>query len=279
MNYETYIRDVEQWQSDMDANLRRENGWLALAGLFWLRKGINTVGSSPDCDIRLPEQAPPLLGALDFDGNHVTVDLDIGQTTDVNGFPIHSGAVLTPEDDNDASFITFKDLRMVIIRRSHGVALRLWDNLRDERIHFPRRTWFQVDPRYSLAALYTMYPAPAKVSVPNVFGDFESGYVQGYVSFKLDGRSHNLDVSEVDDGRLYICFKDLTSGVETYPAGRYLYSEVVQQDGRVALDFNRAYNPPCAFTGFATCSFAPQSNNLKVAIKAGERYGGHPVRS
>jgi uncharacterized protein (DUF1684 family) len=113
---------------------------------------------------------------------------------------------------------------------------------------------------------------PVKVELPNVLGEIESGYMQGYLTFKLDGKSHNLDAAELDDGWRYIQFSDLTSGVQTYPAGRYLLTEPVLDDGQVFLDFNKAYNPPCAFTEFATCTFAPSVNHLKVAIEAGERY-------
>lgn len=274
MANDDYVQTVERWRSEMDAKLRRENDWLALAGLFWLKKGVNTLGSSPDCDIHLPRQAPPLLGALVFNGTDVTLQVDIGQRVQINGFPLHSAAPLRADDDENPSYITFRDLRLVVIRRSGGVAVRLWDNSRPQRSQSPQRVWFAVDPRYRLEALYTAFPVPVKVSLPNVFGQNDEGFVQGYVSFRLEGKTQTLDATEVENGRIYLRFKDLTSGSQTYPSGRYLYTEPVGQDGRVVVDFNMAYNPPCAFTDYATCSFAPSSNHLKVAIAAGERYEG-----
>jgi uncharacterized protein (DUF1684 family) len=269
---DAYTKSIESWRAEMDAGIRGENSWLALVGLVWLQDGINTLGSSADCDVHLPKRAPALLGAIRLDGAQVTLQVDIGQSVDVNGVPVRTTCPLRSDDENNPSLITFRDLRMVIIRRGNRVGLRLWDNLLARE--FPPRTWYDVDEKFLLQGLYTAYPVPVKVDMPNVQGEIESGYVQGYLSFKLDARSHSLDATELDDGRLHIQFGDLTSGVQTYPGGRYLQTEPVLEDGRVILDFNKAYNPPCAFSQFATCTFAPTVNHLKIAIVAGERYSG-----
>jgi uncharacterized protein len=116
---------------------------------------------------------------------------------------------------------------------------------------------------------------PVKVRLPNFLGEIEDDYVQGYVSFKLEGKSYRLEASELDDGRLAVQFKDLTNGSQTYPAGRYHNTEPVTEDGHVVLDFNKAYNPPCAFTEYATCTFPAKQNQLKLPIEAGELYAGN----
>lgn len=275
MATDEYVASVRAWQAEMDSNLRRPNGWLALAGLFWLKSGINTLGSSPDCDIRLPRGAPPLLGALAFDGTNVTLELDVGQTVDINGIHVASASQLASEEEVAPSYVSHKDLRMVVIRRANGTALRIWDNQQPARQDFPARVWFEPSLAYRVQGLYTPYPVPVKVDLPNFFGEVESGYVQGYVSFKLAGKSHRLDATEEDEGRLNLRFSDATSGGQTYAAGRYLYTEPVREDGLVWVDFNYAYNPPCAFTPFATCSFAPKRNRLNVTVEAGERYQPH----
>ncbi len=267
-----YENSILQWRDEVDASLRRENGWLALSGLFWLKRGFNTFGSSRDCDVHLPKRAPRLLGALEFDGSQVTLHVDIGQSVEVNGQPLQTIAVLKPDSDEPPSFVTFEDMRMVIIRRGDRFGVRIWDNQTSQRRDFPPRAWFPIDGKFHVAAVYTPYPVPMKVRLPNVFGEMEADYMQGYVSFKLEGKSHRLEATELEDGRLYIQFKDLTNGRDTYPNGRYHYTEAVREDGQVFLDFNKAYSPPCAFTAYATCTFAPKDNHLNVAIEAGELY-------
>jgi len=264
------MNGILDWRAEMDANLRRENDWLALAGLFWLQRGFNTFGSSPDCDIVLPAPAPRLLGAFEFDGARITLHVDVGQSVQLNGESLQSAAPLRTDRDGSPSCVEFGALRMIAIYRSNRVGVRLWDNSRSQRRDFPPRLWFPVSEQFCLPATYTPYPVPMKVSVPNVLGELEDDIMHGYVSFKFGGKSHRLEVSELDDGRLYIQFMDLTNGVQTYPSGRYHYTDAVTEDGRIILDFNKAYNPPCAFTDYATCTFAPKQNHLKIAVEAGE---------
>jgi len=273
MPSDEYLRNILQWRREMDTNLRRENDWLAAAGLYWLKKGNNTFGSSRDCDILLPKPVPRLLGAFEFDGAAVvTLHLDIGQSAEVNGQIIQTSAVLKHDLEDAPSFVKFGDLCLVVIQRAGRVGIRLWDNAREERRSFPPRTWFPVDERYHIPALYTPYPLPAKVKMFNAYGQWEENYMQGYVSFNLEGRTYSLDTSDLNDGGLYIQFQDLTNKEKTYPEGRYHYTEAVQEDGRVFLDFNKAFNPPSAFTEFATCTFPPNQNSLNVSIEAGETY-------
>jgi len=118
-----------------------------------------------------------------------------------------------------------------------------------------------------------------KVKMFNAFGVWEENYLQGYVSFNLGGRTYNLDASDLKDGGLYVQFQDLTNGKRTYPKGRYQYTQAVQEDGRVVLDFNRSFNPPSAFTEHATCTFPPSQNDLNVAVEAGELYADKQIRS
>ncbi|HUI88138.1 MAG TPA: DUF1684 domain-containing protein [Anaerolineales bacterium] len=271
-----YLRDLLQWRKDMDADLRRENNWLAAAGLFWLKKGTNTFGSSRDCDIVFPKQAPRLLGAFEFDGTSVvTLHFDVGQSAELNGQPIQTATVLKHDLQDSPSFVKFGNLCIAVIHRADRVGIRLWDNTREERRTFPPRSWFPIDEKYRISALYTPYPVPVKVKTFNAFGVWEENYMQGYVSFNLGGRTYNLDTSDLKDGGLYIQFTDPTNGETTYPKGRYHYTEAVQEDGRVFLDFNKVFNPPSAFTDFATCTFPPNQNDVSIPIEAGETYSAH----
>ena len=269
-----YLRSILQWRKDMDANLHRENDLLAMEGVFWLKKGRNTFGSSRDCDILFPKTAPRLLGTLDLDDTQaVTLHLDFGQTGELNGGSVKPSTVLRHEQEENPSYIKFGDFCFVVFHYGGKVGIRLWDNGRLRTA--PPRSWYPVDDAFRIPAWYTPYPIATKIKVPNVQGEMEEDYVQGYVSFKYQGRNCRLDASEMDDASLYFHFKDLTNGNKTYPEGRYLNTEPIKEDGQVFLDFNKAYNPPSAFTQHAVCTFAPDINHLKVAIEAGELYAGH----
>ena len=269
---EAYLGNLLEWRTEMDANLRRENDRLALAGLFWLQRGFNTFGSSRDCDIVLPKPAPRIIGAFEFDGADVTLTLDLGQSVEVNGQPTTTPTPLQADDSAVPSFVTCQNLRMVVIRRAHGVGVRLWDNSRSERQSFLGRKWFDPDELYHVQAVYTPYPVPVKVKLPNNLGELEEDLQHGYISFTLAGRGRRLDVSELEDGRLYVQFRDRSNGITTYSEGRYLYTEPVQEDGTVMVDFNRAFNPPAAFSPYSTSTFALRRNEIKVRVEAGERF-------
>jgi uncharacterized protein (DUF1684 family) len=267
-----YENSILKWRQEVETNLRRENGWLALAGLFWLRKGTNVIGSDPESDIRLPQRAPAKLGTFEFDGNNVTLSVEASLPVEVNGVAT-SSALLDADQEDVPSFITFNELRMVVVRRSKGVGIRIWDNSREERRTFPPRQWYPVKEEYRLPAAYIRYETPRIVKMPDILGAILDEPMQGYVSFELDGNRHELIVEELPDRRLFIQFMDLTNSHPTYPSGRYHYTDA-HENGKVFVDFNKAYSPPCAFTEFATCTFPPQENRLNVAIEAGEIFPG-----
>jgi uncharacterized protein (DUF1684 family) len=268
-----YEQGILKWRQEVDNNIRRENGWLALAGLFWLRKGTNVIGSDPQSDILLPKRAPARLGTFEFDGNNVTLNVEASLPVEVNG--VGTISVLLDADQEDVpSFITFSDMRMVVVRRSKGVGIRVWDNAREARRTFPSRRWYPIKEELRVPATYTRYETPKIVKLPDILGAILDEPMQGYVSFEINGRKHQLMVEELPDRRLFIQFMDPTNNHGTYPSGRYHYTDA-HENGRVFIDFNKAYSPPCAFTEFATCTFPPQENHLNVAIEAGEIFLGN----
>jgi len=270
MANEEYQNSVMKWRQEVDTNLRRENGWLALAGLFWLRKDINLIGSDPESDILLPKRAPRRLGTFEFDGNNVMLEVESDVPVEVNGVATKS-ALLDADQEDVPSFITFNDIRMVVLRRSKGVGIRLWDNSREERHSFPSREWYPVKENFRIPATYTRYEVPKIVKMPDILGAILDEPMQGFVSFELNGKKYELIVEELPDRRLFIQFMDLTNHHQTYPSGRYHYTDA-HENGKVFIDFNKAYSPPCAFTDYATCTFPPQENHLNTAIEAGEIY-------
>jgi uncharacterized protein (DUF1684 family) len=267
-----YENSILKWRQEVDNNLRRENGWLALAGLFWLRKGTNLIGSDPESDILLPKRAPARLGTFEFDGNNVTLNVEASLPVEVNGMASTS-ALLDADQEDVPSFLTFNDMRMVVVRRSKGVGIRVWDNEREARHLFPSRQWYPVREEFRVPATYTRYETPRVVKMPDILGAILDEPMQGYVTFELNGKKYELMVEELPDRRLFIQFMDLTNNEQSYPSGRYHYTDA-HENGNVFVDFNKAYSPPCAFTEFATCTFPPQENHLDVAIEAGEIFPG-----
>ena len=164
---------------------------------------------------------------------------------------------------------------MVVIQRGNRMGVRLWDNLNERRASFPARAWYDIDEAFRVPAVFTPYDRPKMAYFPDLTGERAEYPVEGYVVFDLGGATHRLDINKEDDGTLFLRFWDPTSDTETYPTGRYLVADV-ESDGKIFLDFNKAYNPPCAFTDFATCVFAPEQNHLSFSITAGETYPRGP---
>jgi uncharacterized protein (DUF1684 family) len=162
---------------------------------------------------------------------------------------------------------------MVLHEHAGRYAIRLWDNDRSERFSLPPLKWFPVNKQFRFRARYMSYPQSKPSDQPDTFGDTVEDRMDGVLSFSFDKQRYKLDVTETKEHKLFLKFRDLTSGKETYPPSRYLYTEPVQ-DGKVILDFNYAYSPPCAFTPYATCIFAPPQNFLPFRIEAGELYQG-----
>ena len=272
-NKKEYEDQVLQWQALKYDELVRENGWLALAGLHWLNSGRNLVGANPMCEVILPERAPTFLGVVEFKGKAVRFTVAEGVRVKING-RLAQKAILKSSKDPKPSFITWNEtLRLVLHEHAGKYAVRIWDNERSERFNLPSLKWFPTNRHFRIPARYTRYKVAQVMEHPDTFGEIVEDRIDGYVTFRFEGRTHKLDVSETKSHKLFIKFRDETSNKESYPPSRYCYTEPVR-DGRTILDFNYAYSPPCAFTGFATCIFAPPQNTLPFRVEAGEMYRG-----
>lgn len=272
MTDKNYENEILQWRAKRYDELVRENGWLALAGLFWLDKGRNLVGSNLMCEITLPERAPTFLGIVEVKGKTVRLQVAGGVKVQVNG-KLAQKAILRSSKDAKPTFITWDDMRMVLHEHAGRYAIRIWDNHRQQRHSLPPLKWFPINKRFRIKARYTRYPEAKTFGQPDTFGEVVEDRMDGYITFNFEGKKYKLDVTETKDHKLFIKFRDLTSGTETYPASRYCYTEPVKE-GRVVLDFNYSYSPPCAFTEYATCIFAPPQNHLPFRVEAGEIYRG-----
>lgn len=264
-----YSHDLDLWRAGLDKSIRKENGWLALAGLFWLEPGKCRFGSSPKCEVQLPNRLPENIGYFESDGKTVSLYTNAGQKIDINGSTVDF-AILQPDISDNPSYISLEEIRLVVIERGERVGIRMWDNLRKEKQIFPTRTWFDIDENFRVQAAYTPYDHPKQTYFPDITGESSQSQVEGFLTFEIKGNQYQLDVNKEDDGIFFIRFLDQTSGNETYPTGRYLV--VDEKEGGFFIDFNKAYNPPCAFTAFATCVFAPEQNRLNLRVTAGETY-------
>jgi uncharacterized protein (DUF1684 family) len=268
-----YKAEIERWRQEREAGLKADGGWLTVAGLFWLKEGKNTVGTDKSNAIILPVgSAPATVGDFEFHDGQTMFRAAPGAAVTVNGEPATS-ALLKPDTSGALDIVRVNDLTMFVIHRGKRFAIRLKDKNSETRKKFSGLKVFPPDERYRVQAKFVPYNPPKMIPIPNILGETEEEASPGYVEFTLNGHACRLDpVTEGDS--LFFIFKDLTSGKETYPPGRFLNTPM-PKNGEVTLDFNQAYNPPCAFTPYATCPLPPKQNQLAVRIEAGELRYGH----
>lgn len=265
---------IQQWREEQERSLRADDSWLTLAGLFWLNEGENTFGSGEDQHLVFPADAClPHAGTLIRDGHKVTLRTAPGAKVTLNGQPV-TEAVLTADGDgkNQPDVVRHDTLSFFVITRGHRVGIRLRDTNSPVRRNFAGRVWFDYNPAYVVEASFTPYEAGKTIPILNILGDVMDTPSPGFVTFTLDGQTCTLDATAAGSG-LFFNFRDKTCGKESYGAGRFLMAGA-PVDGKVTLDFNKAVNPPCAFTIYATCPVAPLQNHLPVVIPAGEKYAG-----
>ena len=267
-----YLQSFEKWKSELIDDLKQN--WLPLAGLFWLKPGASTFGSASDNAIILPS-GPAHAGVFNRPGDEVTVELEKGVDAKVGGRQ-QTTAKLYPDADSPESkgptVIELGRLRMHVIKRGERLGIRVKD-LNSEAVRkYAGPIFFPLDMNYRVTGTFSPSDGKRTVDVPNVLGDVTPTPIVGEVHFKLNGQGLTLTALGGDQAKgLTFVISDLTSKTDTYPGGRFLDSDPVV-DGKVVLDFNRAYSPPCAVTPYATCPLAPKENRLQVAIPAGEKY-------
>jgi len=277
---DAYRQEIEHWKETREAGLRREDGWLTLVGLFWLDEGENRFGSGAGNRVIFPEgTAPAVAGTFERHGKEVTVKAAPGAGLTHDGKPVGTMA-LKSDADGKPTVLALGSLRFYLIQRGDKVGVRVKDTKSPALAAFHGIDRFPLRPDWRVAARFERYDPPKQIPIGNILGQVADTPSPGAVVFEKDGKSYRLDALRGgDDGSLFLVFGDPTNGRETYGAGRFLDADA-PKDGRVVVDFNKAYNPPCAFTSFATCPLPPKQNKLAVKVEAGEkRYGeGHGGR-
>ncbi|HTO86515.1 MAG TPA: DUF1684 domain-containing protein [Thermoanaerobaculia bacterium] len=276
---DVYRSEIEQWRARRLDRLRSEGGWLTLVGLFWLEQGRNAVGADPGNRVALPSgKARPFLGSLDRAGDTVTFHAAPGSGVLSEGKPA-TAVSMRSDADGDPTVLTAGSLSFYVIRRGDRLGVRVKDSESAARRNFHGIEAFPIDPAWRVEARYEPYDPPKSISVPNVLGTVDSESCPGALVFELRGKTYRLDpVLEQGETDLFIIFGDQTNGRETYGAGRFLYASP-PVNGHTVLDFNKAYNPPCVFTPYATCPLPPAQNKLPVSVEAGERSYAHGAKA
>ena len=260
------------WRNKREKELRSENGWLSVVGLFWLKEGSNTFGTGKSMDVVLPAgSAPAKIGALELANGVVTLKVADGvKVTDIGGGTMQTYEMRLDRDDTPAPFWV-GSLALSVIKRGARYGLRVKDKKSQALREFKGLEWFPASKSYRVTATFTPYDQPKEIMIMNVLGDELKMKSPGVLRFTLNDSTHELrPVMEDGEDKLFIIFRDLTAGKTSYGAGRFLYTDLPHR-GEVVLDFNRAENPPCAFTSYATCPLPPRQNFLPIAIPAGER--------
>lgn len=271
----TYAKEIAQWQTERWTELKSENGWLTLVGLFWLKEGESKIGSDAASEVVLTK-VPAYAGKLIVNHGVVQFDAPLKSGFTLDGKPVTQLA-LKSDDDGSPTVLHLGSLSFQIIKRGDKLGLRVKDKENADRINFQGTQFYPADLKWRIDAQFIPYNPPKAVSITNVLG-MESGEASpGAVKFNVEGKDYQIDaITEKGETRYFMIIADKTSGKETYPAGRYLYVDPPDASGRIVIDFNKAYSPPCAFTKFATCPLPPRQNRLPFAIEAGEKYSGHP---
>jgi uncharacterized protein (DUF1684 family) len=265
---------IAEYRAEREERLRSNTGWLTLAGLHWLSPGENRLGSDPDNPVPLVfDGIPAWAGTLVLEDETVTLRAASGAEITLEDEPVVE-RVLRDDTEGEPDVLALGRLRFYVIRRDDKFGVRVKDTEHPDLLGFRGLDYFPLDPDYRLDAAFEPYDEPREVEITTVIGTQVKVLSPGRVTFTLEGQSHSLRsfVSEAGETELWFIFKDETSGKETY-GFRFLYADLA--GGRVDLDFNKAYNPPCAFTPFATCPLPPRENRLDVRIEAGERAYGH----
>jgi uncharacterized protein len=262
---DTYRPEVEQWRARHQADLAKDFGWLTVTGLDWLKEGDNRVGADPANEVPLPTgSAPRRVAIISLHAGKAELHPEPGVPLTLNGKPV-AQTVLREDDD----VLAINHLKFYLIRRGDRAGIRLKDNDSATRKDFKGLAWYPVDPAWRIQAKFNAWATPHSIVFHNTIGQQESEPSPGTVTFQKDGREFHLEPT-LDEGELFFVIRDQTSGKTTYGASRFLYTEPAK-DGMVWLDFNKAENPPCAFTAYATCPLPPPQNRLAIAITAGEK--------
>lgn len=273
---------IQKWQNDRLTSLTKEDGWLTLIGLFWLNEGENKFGSGPKNGIVLPgDKAPGSAGSFWLENGRVRLVVRPGTEMGIqeSGVDVKldanspTGSYLKADtDDGGPTILSLGSLIINVVKRGDRIGVRVKDRESRTRREFKGLQYFPVDPKWRIEARVEPYQPPKIIPITNVLSMTDDETSPGALVFEVDGKTYRIDpILEKGETDWFVMIADETTGRETYGAGRYLYVTPPDANGKVVIDFNKTYSPPCAFTNYATCPLPPPQNRLPLRIDAGEK--------
>lgn len=268
------LADIEAWRQTRFDDLQKPDGWLTLAGLYWLDEGETRFGSAPDNDLVFPENAPPHIGTFHYADSVVRMEAAPSIEVTYAGEPV-AEIEMDPGGETASIILEWESLSWFLIRRDNGFGIRLKDSQSPALVAFEGIDAFSADLGWRLRGRFDSYDPPKSIYVPTVLDTEDRYTVPGAMVFDVAGETYRLDVTgEPADSAFFVIFADKTNGTETYGGGRYMWVEAPDAEGRMLIDFNKSYNPPCVFTPYATCPLPPRQNRLSIRVEAGEKTYG-----
>ncbi len=275
---DAWLAELQVFRAEREHALRSPEGWMALVGLHWLEAGAHSLGSDSGNAVRLAV-GPARLGAFELlpEAMALRLILTDGVRVRRDGAEVTQGEILIHADKSEApTRIDFDGGSLGLIERGGRYALRVRSPQAPSLLAFKGLNWFAPDPGFVTEARFEPHPPGQTIPIVNVLGQIEPTPNPGRLVFELDGTTHTLEALGDPEDSLFLIFADRSNRRESYGAGRFLYTGKVVE-GRVRLDFNRAINPPCAYTDYSTCPLPPPENRLRATITAGEARYGHTV--
>lgn len=274
---EEHQLEIAKWHQQQMESLKSENGWLNLVGLYWLEEGDNTFGSGNEVDFKIEGgQFPEKIGVFTLESGKVYFEPRVSGVQQ-NANELESKTLIFDQENDISKNLQFGSLKWVIIKRADAYGIRLRDLEAAEVTNFSGVEQFPVDLKWRIIADFVPYTPTKEISITNVIGQTTPNPSPGYLEFQINSQTFKIDaIANEEDEELFLIFADETSGGETYGGGRYMYVSRPDKSGKVILDFNKAYNPPCVYTPHATCPLPPRQNMLSLAIEAGHKnFGDH----
>ena len=265
-----YKQQIEIWRKQRVERLTAPNGWLSLVGLEWLKEGVNTIGAAKDNNILLAG-APAHLGIIALREGKAAIKLARDTDATIDGEKTFRAELLDDSHEKPTT-VAFGSANFYLVHRADKFGLRVKDSEAPTRKHFVGIDYFDIDPSWRIEAKWEAYDPPHEIEESNIIGQVDKVIVPGAAVFERGGKTYRVEpvIETPGDTDYFLVFADKTSGKETYGAARFVYTEP-PKDGKVIIDFNKAYNPPCAFTSFATCPLPTAQNRLGLRVTAGEK--------
>lgn len=272
-----FVAENEAWRAERRARLLEPDGWASLIGLHWIELPAHYVGSGATNGIRLAK-GPDKLGLLQQQGGKVWLTPEQDAGLGLDGEPVVGRIELQPDTSAAPTLVTFDEGKgqLSLLERGGRRALRARHAEADTLTGLGPLTYWPADPAWRIQGRFIAHPAGSTIEIMDITSQQAAQPNPGVVEFEHRGTTYRLEALEGEEGGLFLIFADRTSGHDSYGAGRYLYTAAPAADGSVTVDFNRAYNPPCVFTDFATCPLPPHGNRLDLAITAGEKKYARP---